>query len=309
MALERVKTKPSPATYVALVFSIVACILALYGILFRQQKEPVSQNSLTQSSLERVKQEKKFRVGYGGFPPYTIINPQEVDPNKRVSGFCVDMINEIARRQSPPWEVEWHKASWESMRADMYSGKFDVFGDGIYMTPARAAEFLYTQPFSYFGVAVGVVRKNETRFKEFGDLDKENVTVSLPEGWTSTEYARQHLKKAKLRVIPVGDDLGINFLDVVNNRADIALQDVPTVLQFAREHSNEVKTLWIDNPPLRVAAGFIARLGDNDLIQFLNTSILVLQADGSLNELDKKWMGLGEYVDPQFKLGAGLKTK
>lgn len=309
MALEHVKPNKSSIQYLALVLAILACILAIISILYNPKSAELVEKLDIVSSLERTKSEKVFRVGYNGFPPYTIINPNITDPNKAVSGFCIEMIDEIAKRQSPPWKVEWHKSSWESMRADMYSGKFDVLGDGIYQTPARAAEFLYTIPFSYFGVAVGLVRKGDTRFIKFDDLNKENVTISLPEGWTSTEYARQHLTKAKLNVIPVGDDLSINFMDVINGRADIALQDVPTVVQFAREHIDAVDAIWLDEPPLRVAAGFITRSGDHDMIQFLNTCIRVLQADGTLEELDKKWEGMGEYMDPNYKIGAGLIIK
>ena len=98
------------------------------------------------------------------------------------------MIKEIAERQSPPWKVEWHKVTFESLRADMESGRFDVFADAVYMEVPRTADFGFTIPFSYFGVAVALVRRDEERFHRFEDLDREDITIALAEGWTSTRY-------------------------------------------------------------------------------------------------------------------------
>jgi cyclohexadienyl dehydratase len=246
-------------------------------------------------------------VGYGPFPPYTIINPNEADPNKQASGFCIDMVNEIVARQSPPWAVEWHKVSWESLRADMYSGSFDVLANAIYATIPRASEFRFSEPFTYLGVGVGVVRRDEDRIRTFDDLNKPGITVSLAEGWTATEYARQHLDSSRLLIKPVGDDLNAQLNDLLTHRADAVLQDVPTALGYKTAHPDSVKLLWLDHPPMRVAASFITRWEDTDMIEFLNTAIRVLQADGTIEVLDRKWKGTGEYPVPTYAPGMGLR--
>jgi polar amino acid transport system substrate-binding protein len=305
MALEHPKQQSARA-YLPIALSIIAVILALLALLGKSQS-PIGNNPPnTPSSLEQTKRGRKLRVGYGPFPPYTIIDPNQSDPSKQVSGLCVDMINEIASRQTPPWQVEWHKVSWEALRADMYSDKFDVLASAIYETVPRASEFQFTEPFTYVGVGVAVVRKDEDRIRVFDDLNKPGITVSLAEGWTATEYARRHLNAERLLVKPVGDDVNAQFNDLLGHRADAVLQDVPTALSYQQAHSNEVKILWLDNPPMRVAAGFITRWEDRDMIIFLNTAIRTLQEDGTIELLDRKWKGMGEYPAPNFKPGAGL---
>jgi len=218
------------------------------------------------------------------------------------------MVNEIAKRQSPPWRVEWHKVTFETLRADMESGRFDVFTDAVYQTAARGASFGFTIPFAYFGVAAGLVRKGqESRFQRFDDLDREGITIAVAEGWTSTEYARQKLSKPKWKVVTVGDDPFVQLEEVRAGRADIALQDVPTILQYARAHSAEVSALWVNSPPSRVPAGFMTRQGELELLHFMDVSILALQADGTLIELDKKWGGLADLPTIVTTPGAGLK--
>jgi ABC-type amino acid transport substrate-binding protein len=189
----------------------------------------------------------------------------------------------------------------------MYSGKFDVLPNAIYQTVPRAAEFRFSEPFTYVGVGVAVVKANETRIINFADLNKPGITVSLAEGWTATEYARSHLDKERLLIKPVGDDLNAQLNDLLAGRADAVLQDVPTALSYRNAHRAEVKVLWLDNPPMRVAASFITRFDDEEMATFLNTAIHVLQADGTIGLLDQKWKGMGEYPAIPFRPGAGLR--
>jgi ABC-type amino acid transport substrate-binding protein len=302
MPLERPKTNPW-LLFTPLIISLLALGLAAYAALRPAAAAGVRAG---ESALSRTVRSNHLRAGYTGFQPYTIISPAGKS-SAQVSGLCVDMVNEIASRQTPPWSVEWHQVTFETLKADMDSGRLDVLADAVYQTMPRASEFGLTIPFSYFGVAVGLVRRNETRFSKFEDLDQPGITIALAEGWTSTEYARQHLTKPKLQSITVGDDPFIPFQDVISGKADIALQDVPTVLQFARAHPKEVKALWIDHPPTRVPGGFMTRQGEIELLRFLDAAIRILQTDGTMEALNQKWSALSEFPEMNLEPGAGMR--
>lgn len=259
-----------------------------------------------ESSLDRIRSTRILRAGYSVFKPYTIETFDSDKTNPRVTGFSADLINEIAAQQIPPWKVEWHKISWESLLADMESGRFDVLVDPVYQTIPRAAQFTMSKPYSYFGVAVALVRINENRFSKFTDLDREDIKISLADGWTSTEFALAHLRKPKFNIIPVGDDPFVQFQDVASGRTDVALQDIPTVIQFVRAHADSVKALWIDSPPTTVGGGFIMRRGETALKDFLDTCINILETDGTIEQLDKKWQTLGDFVRQPRIPGSGL---
>jgi ABC-type amino acid transport substrate-binding protein len=94
---------------------------------------------------------------------------------------------------------------------------------------------------------------------------------------------------------------------VTLGRADVALNDVPTVAQYVRAHSDKVKALWLNNPPSSVAGAFLMRKDETDLRDFLNTSIQILKADSTLLSLDKKWKTYGFFDAPQRIPGEGLK--
>ena len=300
--------RSSRMLYAALTLAVLSVCLSLFSLsrpLIVANGTPTgSQPSLR--ALERIKKTGVMRVGYGGFPPYTIVDPKQSDPNKRVGGFCVDMVGEIANRYVPPLRIEWYNLDWDTFRADMLSGKFDFLADAVYDTIPKAADFGMTDPFSYFGIAAAVVSKTENRFHTFQDLDRPGITIALAQGWTSTDYAQQHLTKPTFKMVTVGKDAYTQLDDVLFGRADVALNDVPTVVQYVKAHRDKVKALWVDNPPSSVPASFVTRREDWDLLAFLNTSIRILKVDGTLERLDKKWNSLGHFEKLDLIPGAGL---
>ncbi len=188
----------------------------------------------------------------------------------------------------------------------MLSGKFDVLADGLYQTVPLASDFGLSDPFSYFGIGCAVVRKDDDRFKKFEDLDRSDVTIAVAVGWLTTDYAKKHLSKAKFKDIVVAESPNVQLDEVVAGRADAALQDVPTVLSYVRAHTDQVKALWIENPPAVVVGGFAVRREDRDFLDFINASLRILEADGTLKRIDEKWGGMGYYRKVEFVPGAGL---
>lgn len=290
------------------IYLAIALAIGSLGYTFfaAHQKLP-SNMGKRETALERIKRTGVMRVGYGGFPPYTIVDPREPDPNKRVSGFTVDLVNEIASRMSPPVKLQWYIFDWDTFSADMETQKFDFAGDVVYETVPKATDVAMSDPYSYFGLAVALVRSSDNRFHTFGDLDRSDINIALAQGYVSTSYAEQHLTKPHFLLVPVGTDAFNQLDDVLFGKADVALQDVPTVVQYVRAHPGKVKALWLDHPPSIVPGGFVTRYSDQDLLEFLNTSIRILEADGTIERLDQKWKSLGYYRKEGLVPGSGLQ--
>lgn len=295
----------------AIVISLMAILISITGIINLQQvksKFGVNDNVEESNALVEIQKSKILRVGYGGFPPYTIINPNESDPQKQVSGYSIDLIKEIANSVEPALKIEWVRFSWETIQTELQSGKFDIIADPVYQTVPRALEFSFSIPYAYFGIAVGIVRKDDNRFKSFKDLNRDDITISLAKGWTSSEYAYKYLDKPNFKEVPVTGDAFNQLDDVMLGRADVALNDVPTVIQYAKAHSNKVKAIFIDNPPSSVPGGFVTRQDELELTNFLNTSIYILMANGTLEKLDEKWKTFHHIPIIPKVSGTGLKN-
>lgn len=291
----------------SLVASVLSFLVAGMAFVYARSSTGGDPSVRTpESAWHRARREQTLRVGVGVVPPYTMIDPNETDPDHRYSGFCVDMVREIANRFDPPWKVEWHQVNWSTLRAEMYSGKFDFVANIIYQTPPQAADFDMTIPYSYVSVGIGVVRKGDRRFRAFADLNKPDTKISLAAGWTATKLAQRELPKATLLIKDVGDNTNIQFDDLISQRADIILQDAPTALNIAKNHADEVDLLWLDTPAMRVAAGFLLRKGDDEYREFLDVSLRSLMADGAIRRIDERWGGFGDYVENHFLPGSGL---
>ena len=299
------KKQSDGLTKIALVISIVSILLC--GFLFIGQRKTTSKTENQETSMERIRRTGVMHVAYGGFPPYTVVDLTESDPDKQVKGLCVDMVNEIANQCVPKLKVEWYRLQWENFNADMNSGKFDFLADGVFATIPKAYDFNFTQPFSYFGMCVAIVRKDDNRFKTFQDLNRSDITISYAQGFASGDYAIAHLDKPKFKATVVGSDAFSQLDDVIMGRADVAVQDVPTVVQYVKNHEDKVKALWVDNPPAMVAGAFVTRKNDQDLLNFLNTAITIMKVDGTISNLDAKWNSFSYYENNETYPGKGLE--
>lgn len=256
-----------------------------------------------ETSLDAVIARRSLRAGYSGFRPYTISNP--ASPSQP-TGFIVDVLVEIARRMDPALGVSWTPVTFEALSADMSSGRIDVFVDAVYYTIPRAERFIFTDPIGYFGVGAAVVRSSDNRFRTVMDLDRPGVVIALAQGWTATDFAQRVFRHARLDIVPVGDDGSVPLQNVLAGRADAALQDVPTIAQFVAANPGRVKAIDLDTPPARVAAGFLLPRASVALRDFLNVSIEVLRADGTLQRLSRRWQLYNSFERREFANEPGL---
>ena len=276
-------TKKNHQATISLILSVLSLIIVLY--LFYQRPSNKNDNIQTRipGLLEMIEETGKIHAGYGVYPPYTIEDPN----TKEVSGFSIDLINHIAKELN--CGVEWHRINWNTMSADLKRGEFDVIADPIFQTIPRAREFSFTEPYSYFADGIAVVKKNDTRFNDFEDLDNKNIRIVVGQGWASEALVRAQLSKPEIISVQTSSDLLQVFNEIITGRADVAISDGADAERFVNEHSNEVKALWLDNPPAAMPAGFALRPSDNEGAEFLTVCLRNLKTTGVINGLAKRY--------------------
>lgn len=267
----------------ALVISIAALIFSVVGIDRHPQDHGVVPTASSQGMLARIERTGVLHAGYGVYPPYTI-----EDPNTRaVTGFSVEILEQIAKELN--CKVVWHRMNWNTMSADLKRGEFDVIADPIFQTIPRAREFGFSEPYAQFSDGIGVVRKGNERFKRIEDVDKENVTIAVGQGWASETLVKARFAKPKVISVQTSTDLLQLFNEVLSGRADIAIADGADALRFVSEHASEASALWVDNPPAYMPAGFAVKHSDTEAAQFLTVSLRNLKATGVIDSLAKKY--------------------
>lgn len=266
-------------TKILLGILIVIGLVLTIGVFKNQGSTSSVQNSV----LERVKNEKTIRVGYAAYPPYVAKDLKTGE----LSGFYIDIMNEMANRAG--WKVEWVETTWQTFISDLQTGKFDVIDDPMFATIPRWAEINFTSPLGYFSGVAGLTQKNEFRFSKIQDLNKAGITIAVPQGWTSQEYANKHLPLATIKVFP-GDTAALALADAITGNSDVALADGLSVEQYIEQNPNQnAKTLFLDNPPAITPAAWGIRKGDAEWLLFLNGSIESMRADGTLKNIAEKY--------------------
>lgn len=236
----------------------------------------------SETLLQKMLRTHTIRVGYGGYPPFLIRDARSGE----MSGFSVALIKEIL--QPLDVKIEWVETSWATMRDDLLLGKFDLMVEPIIMTIPRSARVGFSRPYTYFGYASVVVKKQEARFRTIQDLNSPAIRVSVNQGVTDHEFALKNLPKCNLQVIS-GNDITQVMSQVTMGKADAALVDVPSARRFLQAHPNDVTVLFSDPPPAITPAGFMTRQREYDLINFLSNALLALDADGTLTALEDKY--------------------
>ena len=275
--------KKSAQANIALILALVSIVFSLYLLVQKSNESTNLANKQIPGLLERIDETGKIHAGYGVYPPYT-----NEDPNtKEVSGFSIDLMNQIAKELS--CDVEWHRINWNTMSADLKRGEFDVIADPIFQTIPRAREFSFTEPYAYFADGIAVVKKKDNRFKKFKDLDRADLKIVVGQGWASEAFVKANLTKPEIISVQTSSDLLQVFNEVLTGRADVAVADGADAERFVKEHVNEMKALWLDDPPAFMPAGFALRPSDNEGAEFLTICLRNLRATGVIAGLAKQY--------------------
>ena len=168
-------------------------------------------------SLPCIGVESRIRVGTtGDYPPLTLYD----EKTHTFSGQDVDLLTKFAEQNN--LKIDWVKTEWENLSTDFQAGQFDVAIGGISATPKRANSFLFTVPLQRFGKTALVRCNDKSKYVSFDDIDKPIVTVVENIGGTNEEFARKHLRFAKLIVVKNNQ---LPFLYLIKKKADVMFTD------------------------------------------------------------------------------------
>lgn len=259
---------------VRLVVLSYLCILAVL-VLSSCDK---SVNEARPSILAQINGRKTLKVGYIVFPPCISKNPG----NERIEGHFAQTIGEIARQAG--WKVEFQEADWATFTAGLNTGRFDVSIAPTFVTVPRAVAVSFTRPLFYAGNSA-IVRKDDTRFTDIASVDQRGVKIAVTQGEAGHEFAKTNFKNAEI-LIHTGSDQTLTLQDVLSGRADVALGDAYVTAKFAVEHGDSAKDLFAGRPYNLTPVSWAVRSGDSDLLNFLNSCIETLDAQGKLLEFE-----------------------
>lgn len=249
----------------------------------------------TETALERIQRTGVIRCGYYVFPPITYRDPN----TKELSGFSVDMMNEVAKQAGlkVEWTEEFTFGNWVPA---IQSRRFDVACTPMWPSLPMAKAVAFTHSMFFSGL-YPVALKSNARFNEnmpLAALNKPEVTISAQEGNATYDIVKEAFPDAKIYALPPEADTASYYTTLTSKKADITLTDHNGVIQYNKAHPKEQVKLVATSEPVKLQSFPLAVLnGEQDLLNFMNLAIDEMHYDGKMSRILAKWETVpGQYL-------------
>jgi len=256
-----------------LVFSLV--ISASAGKLQKQL--------IAESTIETIIKRGVLRVGMSTFVPWAM-----KDKTGKFIGFEIDVATRLARDTGV--EVEFIPTKWDGIIPALLTGKFDVIIGGMTIRPDRNLKVNFTIPYDYSGQTICAHQKLAAGFKQPEDFNRADVILGARLGSTSVPAIRRVMPKAELRLFPEEPQL---YQELLNGKLHGVVASLPTPAYQAIKYPD---TLFaITEPFSRELIGFAVRKGDLDTLNYFNSWIRSVEAEGWLLERHNYWFNTKDW--------------
>jgi polar amino acid transport system substrate-binding protein len=152
------------------------------------------------STLERIRTAGVVRVGFANEAPYAYVDTA----TGRLTGESPELAR-LVFRQLGVAEIRGVLTEFGSLIPALKAGRFDVIAAGMYITPARCREILFSDPTYAIGEAFIVPDGNPLDLHGYRDLrDTEGATLGVVTGAIQLRYARS---------VGIGDERILIFPD------------------------------------------------------------------------------------------------
>ncbi len=237
------------------------------------------QNKLvSESTLEQVMKRGVLKVGMSTFVPWAMN-----DKNGQLIGFEIDVAKRLASDMGVM--VEFSPTKWAGIIPALLTGKFDIIIGGMGIRPDRNQKVNFSIPYDYTGQSIVANKKLAAGFATLEDFDRPNVTIAVRLGSTAVTAAKQFMPKAKLTLF---DDESEAYQEVINGRAYAVIGSAPTPAFQAMKHPDTL-FLPLKDTFTREPIGFAIRKGDVDTLNYLDSWITVVSAEGWLKKTKHYW--------------------
>ena len=278
--------------------------LIVFASGFKIQNENYRANHT--DTWERIKKRGTLLIGVDD----TFVPMDFRKKNGQLVGYDVDLSRAVAKVLG--LKADFQSIDWSMKETELKNGTIDCIWNGYTATPSRQKRIAFSRVYELSGQSL-VVRK-DSKIKNFADM--KGKTLGIQESSTAqTDFDKypQVLKKLVKGQKPIlYQDNSSAFMDLQAGRTQGVLAGTVYAGYYATHiaNNNNYKLHLYTCQPFfykmisasaypadRVAIGM--RKGDRTLINKINYALGVLQKNGTLRRINKKWLGINSnYLGP-----------
>ncbi len=205
-------------------------------------------------------------------------------------GYNQDMLDAVV--EGAPFKVKQEIVPWQGILAGVASGKYAASNAAASVLEERTKSVSFTMPTTEL-TNYYVIRKGES-IKSIADFAGKNIGVQQG-GATSIifdEVIEPELAKSGKKVGNVAQygAFAEAYQDLENKRLDIVVNNVVALSQLIKSKP-DVFELGNQVGPT-IYAGWTVNKNNTKLLEFLNSRIAELKANGKMKELQEKWLNI-----------------
>lgn len=235
--------------------------------------------SITQAdTLEKIKDSSSVRIGYANETPFAYT---------ALDGSVTGESPEIVRKVFERMEIDTIKpvlTEWGSLIPGLRAGRFDLIAAGMYITPERCKQVLFTDPHYRLLDTLLVAEGNPKNLRSYEDIaGNPKVKIAIMSGTVNLGYARKAgIKDSQILQVP---DTTSQLQAVRSGRADAAIGTQLTMKGLAEKAGDDVEAIAdFKDDPSRAGYGALAfRPQDKALRDAVNAEL-------------KQWLGSEEHL-------------
>jgi len=220
----------------------------------------------------------EIQVGVSVLPPWVM-----KDKKGEFIGFEIDIAKQLAKDMGV--KVKFKEYQWSKMIPALKKGEIDIIASGLSITPKRALEINYSQPYSSSGYSLVTNLALTKDFTSIKNLNDKKVYITAVKGTVSADLAKRVFPDAKLDLRETEKDA---TSAVVNGTVHAFVSSSPIPEFISLKHPNEVD-LPLKNPLLTTKEAFAIKKNNQEMLNFLNAWIIAHEADEWIESSHKYW--------------------
>ncbi|HDG7831599.1 ectoine/hydroxyectoine ABC transporter substrate-binding protein EhuB [Klebsiella pneumoniae] len=230
------------------------------------------------TALDKLNKTGEISIGYSNEEPFAY-----ADASGKVTGESPEIARIIFKKLGAK-KVDSVLTEWGALIPGLHAGRFDVIAAGMYITPERCKQVLFTDPQYQLGDTLLVKPGNPKKLHSYADFAKNHdLRLAVTAGTVELKYARDS-GIADDQIIQVPNTTA-QLQAVKAGRADAAIGTALTMKDLAKKGGSSVEatTDFVDDP-LHIGYGALAfRPQDKELRDKVNAEL-------------KKWLGSEEHL-------------
>ena len=275
---------------VAIVALLLAFVLVLVGCDQGEEAsaaaEETTETQEGDSLLDEIVRRGTLRVGMSTFVPWAMR-----DKEGELIGFEIDVATRLAEDMGV--EVEFVPTQWSGIIPALLTGRFDVIIGGMGIRPDRNLRVNFSIPYDYSGMSIAANAELAEGYDSLEEFNAEGVVVAARIGTTAADAAEQYMPNAEIRLFEAETQA---VQELLNGNAHALVASAPLPAYLVIDNPGTL-FLPMDETFTREPIGFALPKGDVDLLNYVNSWITVVEAEGWLAERKAYWFGTRDWAD------------